>query len=279
MQLVKISILLLIGIFCLSSCQKDGVFNPKKKISKISIQIEGEKEIVVTEVWTWDKDKLMGNGYAKFEYDGEQLSKIVLNPYTYTKCIYKGNKLDKMETYSTYGSYNTLVSANIFEYKGSKMSKIIVEDYSPNNKSTEVKTINPLQFVLPQQLSEGIMEHIQMEKDEKGTSSYTISLTWNKDNIEKMVTEKKSNGTLITQTKAYTYDNKKNPFYGLLYPNPTSSKNNVIKETSTSSEGKTQYTESVYSYTYKDNYPIERKTTINTAIGPYTLIQYYEYLK
>ena len=284
-QLVKISILLLIGVFCLSSCQKDGVFNPKKKISKIYVQEEGEDEKVLSESWTWNKDKLVridmdyGNS-IQFEYDGKQLSKIVLDPHNYTKCIYQGNKLDKMETYSTYFSSTVLVSVNTFKYSRDKISRIIVEDYNIDINPTEVKTINPLRFVLPQQLSEKVMEHLQMRKDgKKGTSTYNISLIWKGDNLEKMITYVETEGGIMENVQTYTYDNKNSPLYGLLYPIPVSSKNNVIKETYTPYQSDLEGAEFAYSYTYEDNYPKERKATINTDGVPYTLIQFYEYLK
>ena len=280
-QLLKISTILLIGIFCLSSCEKDGVFNPKKKISKIYVQYDGDaKELA--ETWTWDKDKLvqidLKNGLfnipIKFEYDGKQLSKINIGENLYTKCIYKGAKLDKMETYLE----NTLASVNTFEYKGGKISKITATIYPIMLiKSNETKMVNVLRFVLPQQFSGNMEQLSQNKNDEKGSeTTLTSLLTWKGNNVEKMVSEENPHGTLLTRTVTYTYDNKKSPLYGLLYSSSVSSENNVTKETINTAGN---IIEHIYSYTYEDNYPKEAKEITILGGEKYTTAYYYEYVK
>ena len=216
----------------------------------------------------------LDNILVTFEYDGKQLSKINIGNWFQTKCIYKGGKIDKMET--RLGTL--LASVNTFEYKGGKISKIIAETYPVMSiKSEEAKRVNILRFVLPQQFSEGIMK--EMSQSQKGeqdaTTIVTTLLTWKGNNVEKM---ENFEGELLISTQTFTYDDKKNPVYGALHNSLASSENNTTKETivahNTGWEITPKY-EYVYSYTYEGNYP----KTVTQTTGLYSITQHYEYLK
>src|SRR5574344_1096037 len=76
-------VLLLIAALCviLSACTKEGVYNPKEKISRIFYQSSNSNGKNLQESWTWDKNLLSKivdeNGdFRNFEYDGKQLKTV-----------------------------------------------------------------------------------------------------------------------------------------------------------------------------------------------------------
>ena len=95
-------------VFAFSSCEKDGVYNPSKKISKIYTQGTGGQKYL-SQVWSWDKNKLAkvehywGNtfGYSStYVYDKNRLSEIRDSDGDYLKIEYSGSNYDKATFYS-----------------------------------------------------------------------------------------------------------------------------------------------------------------------------------
>ncbi|MBP5728020.1 MAG: hypothetical protein J6Y48_13195, partial [Clostridia bacterium] len=139
-----------------TSCKKDGVYNPKQKISRIYRQGSGqntEKQLV--ELWNWDGKKLSSityydrsgemEGTEKFSYDGKRLSRIdYISDFgdgSYLLFTYDGRKLDKVEVYAL----GNLVGTLKYTYDGNKISKMdgtdmyIEEDYDDYAVQTRVK--------------------------------------------------------------------------------------------------------------------------------------------
>ena len=116
-------------------CKKDGIYNPKKKISKITYIRQyndptyGQGDDTATEVWKWDKNKLKQIvHYAwveNFVYDKNgrllRIENIDYDEYIWFE--YEGNKLIKASMYDG-GTAET--SEFDLEYNGKKLSKITV---------------------------------------------------------------------------------------------------------------------------------------------------------
>ena len=274
------------GMF--SACKKDGVYNPKKKISKIYEQNDnGEKEL--SETWTWDGNKLARIDYANgnfnvFEYEKDRLINITDRNGNYQKYVYDGSKIDKIQEWSKDGS--VLYMEYKFEYKGNKISKITTEssidfgDFDDMYMETSSKSqkSNALRFVLPEQIADIASTELKNNlKSQKalGTISITMELTWKGNNIEKATL---TNSTLnIPISTQFTYDNKSNPMYGFLTGETvgTTSKNNPKKVTITIAG--MPMAEQNYSYEYDGNFPTKITATQTSDAETETSVGYIEY--
>ncbi len=269
-----------------TSCKKDGVYNPKKKISKIFHQYSGSDK-QLSETWTWNKNQLskidyQSGNYEIFEYDKKQISKIIDNDGNYQKFTYDGSKINKIEYYYN----NTLSSAYKFEHKGNKISKITMEeydyddydDYESTSKSIKSSKRNILRFILPGQSCENIEKSLSQKKSRKAMETYTttLKLTWDGNNVEEVVLGQSSDDEFYSETYKYTYDKKKNPFDGLLSMVEGSlSKNNVTKLTMTGTGNDSWEYE--YSYSYDGDFPKEETEVYREGSYTSTHMTYYEY--
>jgi hypothetical protein len=269
--------------FGFTSCKKDGVYNPKKKISKIFKQSGGSK--ILAETWTWDKNRVSkieytNGSYQKFEYEKKQMSKILSSSGDYAKLVYDGSKINKIESYVN----NTLSSSYKFEHKGNKISKVTVERYytiGTNNAKLATNETNILRFILPEEISEDIAAFNLEKKNRKATGTYTVTykITWKGDNIEEMVLESLADDKIYTETYKFTYDKKKNPTCGLLTYSGIDpvghSKNNVTKTAATNSNN--IFWDYEFSYTYDRNYPKEVTRVYRSGSRTTTDVTFYEY--
>jgi len=287
-----------IMLISFTSCQKDGEYNPKKKISRIFYEEPGEGKYL-GETFIWDKNLLskidFGEGdFLLFEYDKKRVSRVVSSDGgTMIKFTYDGSNYDKVEETSNYGwggfsfTYHTVYK---FSYKGNKIDKISVTETStstiPDFKGKIEKPnrkFNPMQLVLPELTCKSIA-NVQSKKIAKGTNSntstYTVFFTWKGNNVEKQVTEFiEEDGEIYTETFTATYDNKNNPFRGFPFMEEwgggdTNSKNNVTKIVYVASDGDSG--EIQYTYKYDKNFPTER---IITLMGIDVVTVSYEYVK
>jgi hypothetical protein len=132
------------------------------------------------------------------------------------------------------------------------------------------KMSKSLRFLLPGQASETMLKYSNRHKNQKAQRIiYSITYTWKGDNVEKEVWESTGeDGNVDVETYIYTYDKKKNPYYGLFADGDevdvsNLSKNNItavtlsyynydniLVETSISSD-----------YVYKDNFPTQCSST------------------
>ncbi|NLJ83243.1 MAG: hypothetical protein GX330_08985, partial [Bacteroidales bacterium] len=130
-----------------TSCNKEGVYKPSKKISKIYEEEDGEK--VLSQTWTWDGNKLQmisygkdGDEYEVFEYNKGQIAKTI--EYRagaergYTEFTYNKSLLEKIEVYYRGKKEQTV----IVEHDKKKISRLIITDHSENydegvHKSTD----------------------------------------------------------------------------------------------------------------------------------------------
>lgn len=296
-------LLCVIALISFTSCKKDGVYNPKKKIKYIFFESSGNSGKELEQTWTWDKNKLSkidyGAGlYFRFNYDGKRVSEIINSNGGTTTFSYDGSKYDKIvnkyisiydEDWYTYTYTSTTIYQ--FEYDGNKAEKVTITnnweskmefDYKGGaSKKINKKEIDPMQFILPEHTCKNIAK-IQAKqrkntKSDSGSDTYTISYTWKGNNIEKEVWEYLEDGAIFTETHTLTYDNKKNPFYGLFTENESNlmgfSKNNPTKITYIDSDN--DYEAIDLNYKYDGNFPIE--CVMKEEGGNHFYTRYYEY--
>lgn len=303
-------------LLSMTSCNKhkDGVFNPKQKISAIYYSDRLQNSWYNSDTYTWedrDPDITPLHKDQEWIWDGKLLQQIrhydtdgtIDATETFT---YDGKKLVRAEYKNNegYGQYSTyeydgkeLTSAKsygsdgllrcIFELTHSDKKitdiKMTEYDYDKNVTDRAKRQLLSLRSILPMgQIGEKCIADCEARLKTKAASTYItrISLTWTENNITR-ITYKWSDGD--TDTYDYTYDNKKNPYYGFLsyYAEESilapyySSENNVLTDDPS-------YPPYVYEYD-KNDYPTSCVYTYSYSSDTYryksTSTTTYEYLK
>lgn len=296
-------------IFSFNACKKDGVYNPSKKVSKIYTEVylyDSADNIIgsvpmLSENYTWDKNRLKE---LDCYYEGEQDYKEIF--------VYDGKRLVRID-YVDPDYISEIEQQIIFSYEGSKLHKATFLDdgdieeeveyiYDKNKISEMIYTmysglsLNILE-PLKQLLDPNMVEVLSLDKEmlacmeaknglthKAGGRTAKIELEWEKDNISRLQVTNGSSRTSV----AFTYDNKKNPFYsrpmeiietmvdpeyGLL--SVFCNKNNIVQMESTSPMGLTR-TVSI-EYEYDGSYPVKQTITPPHADPDDIIIKHIEY--
>lgn len=235
-----------------TSCEKEGQYVPKQKISEIKHVRYHELPDGTTisnnehEVWTWNGKVLSYIDYynAKEERTGTTLfrydkdNRIVEINYgsTTAKFDYDDNVIDEIEVVNENGS---TVGKFDLEHKGKTVISIDVT--LNDSKSMASLPFNPLSFFMPENAADKVLE----SSCAKGTTH--VVLTWTGKNVTAM----ELSGSYNISYK-WTYDDKNNPYKGLfdmegLNMDVIFSANNVVRQVLT--EGGSTYT-TEYTYTY-----------------------------
>lgn len=297
----------------ISSCNKEGVFNPKKKISKIytsnSYTINGNtttSDKTLSEEWTWNKNntlaKIDAHGFYEttetYTYDKKRVTRIDgvatntsgitgggTSSYTY-HIEFKYNSKELSE--ASYYDGNELQTKLTFTHQNGKISKIELFEMNLENMD---KNIKALHSILPEHLYsnlEKMYKNRLSKSNTKGDASIIYEFTWDKNNISKAVCTAQWVEGYEKDIMEYKYDNYSNPFYGYLSPEMGEysgadyfSKNNITQIT-------TQYQTSFdndkgdtnienFNYTYEGKYPVTCSHTSSYYGGSYTTTTEYEY--
>ena len=223
MKKINLSIITLLVIamtIVFASCTKDGIYKPKKKISKIyeTVQTDPNPTKELKETWTWNGKLLSmidyGDGeFAKFLYTKKQLSSIEgMDSRIEVNYDEKGKYIDNFKVYSD----NELRATYTFEHGDKHLLTGYTIEYEGGlfNRNSARLVENVFRFLAPEIASEGADEYVQIATSNlKGKEKYTVTLTYDGKNvIEKVV----NNGD-EKYTYTYTYTEYLNPFYGLLY--------------------------------------------------------------
>ena len=290
-----------------TSCEKDGQYKPKERISKVYRSYSSEKRLACT--WTWNDDKLSRIDYytpngeqiwsENFYYDNKNRIEKVEVPETneIVEYKYEGNKLAGL---SYYCEEDLVQTASISYGKGkmSKMDMIVYDTRYPEKSRLSL---------IPKEIKNAISP-----KNSNIDYAVTVELTWDGDNISQNKITSTTSGTgagfngdyytyeysrTATVEYNYTYDNKINPLKGLWNLNSMIdeeyvisvhlfSKNNMTSSTYTFTETETNittgetetdsYTHGInYSIAYDGKYPTE---IMETEQGDsFTITTYYEY--
>lgn len=274
---MKKTFVLMIAVFAMvvafTSCEKEGQYMPKKKISRIvythSHKI-GDLTISTTESekWVWGGDVL--NYIDIYNSDGDRTNTLIFrydddkrieevedNDYS-VKYDYDDGHLDEIVILNKLSG--KLLKKMEFGYKGSKLETI---DVTTDSKGSKPLSFNPLRFVIPDEVAEMMLSNDAT----KGTVRYTV--TWAGKNISGIT----SDGSDRNYVK-WTYDEMVNPFKGFFNTtygiDEMYSANNAVRE-EYSSDGKVTVTD--YSYEYNGKYPtkVQYQTESSTLVPGYTL--------
>lgn len=245
--------------FMASSCQKEGQFNPSKKIKSAVIEklnVDDNMEISRKITYKWDNnlliDEVIDDGRnvisSRFTYDSKKrISEINTSDKYRLVYTYNGNKITTIEQFYD----GTLDRTYVFNHDGFGYITSIDVTVS-RHKGTEVYdncSINPL-FFLPTEIANDIQT--TMLKYKANDLFYAFVYDQN-NNVEQMQ---------INQViYKYKYDNKKNPFYGFYDVLSIDfdwifAKHNVIERTATFQDDPDDKQILKYEYTYSGNFPL-----------------------
>lgn len=294
-NLIKLLPIAIALLFLATSCEKEGVYNPKQKIAHLYATQTTTQNGVTTTIdkylwqnWNWDKNLLTSIDYympdgslwytESYQYDNQkrliEISSTQDSKYAIT---YDGKHLSHIDCF-----YESELGQQIdFFYDGSLLTEIKSTIFEDKGKSARLLPA-VLQFIpnLPEQAANHILAKINSTKSGNMISTYKIE--WAGKNISKITEDMSSDYFSFTVISEYTYDNKRNPFKNLFSTtfNELYNANNVVKDSSIQTYSLSDdvfhsYTE--YQYTYEGDYPTS-KTYLNNG-NTYTIArtEYYEY--
>jgi len=278
----KLVCILAIGALVLgfSSCKKEGQYMPKKKITQIVdnsvITVAGQSVTNTTKQnWVWGGSVLSNIDYFDnadnnvlsvfFNYDSDnRISEITTTSHESFKYTYEGKYLNKIEYYRN----ENFICTYVFSRDNKKIIEVIL---SNPTKSAITMDVNPFMFILPESAAKSIAKTSAKAND----GTITFKITWDGKNVTEVSAE--INGK--TQSYKWSYDNKINPFAGLLIPAMYSyseqlSQNNVIEEIENLGNGPKTTT---YTYEYEGKYPVRRyyTETVNESTRNATRMYFY----
>jgi len=290
------------------SCQKDGVYKPKKKIAKVynewttttvTTDSDGSRTVTnvqnpfVAEEWTWG-DKTLNSVMHK-DKDGKVTSTV---NYTYDdKNRLAGSTCGSEKAEYVYNDDKKLQSIKITDSDDPDYSVVIEITYA-DKLPASVKTVRSYSFkslsafaksVIPSYISEAI-EADQMRTKTTVSYTYNTTIEWDGKNISQVVTTGE-NG--YKYTTAYEYDGKTNPYKGMYSDMEDDfdiaySKNNIVKKTVSRVNGnETRTVVTEYAYEYDGKMPSKITYTEEeeeTVLGvnyksTYVHVTTYEYTK
>ena len=271
------------------SCQKDGVYNPSKKISKIITTYQyDDYSYSYSEVWKWGKKTLDQisdydsegelDGITYFTYDKNRLSRVQSGSSSYLEYHYDGSKLATADHYSGGSLYRTYT----FTHTNGNITKI--EDQRYSNWKSDVDKYDALELVLGKDLAQIVNKSVQKhdaKNGSKGTSKYVYDLTWKNGNVIKVEISEETDPTW-KETLDAEYDTYNNPLCGYFWNGASGavnhSKNNIVKVTYTETElNEIDIDTYTYQYTYDGKYPKTRRVIYSD--GDSGAQQTYEYTK
>lgn len=266
--------------------------NSKKKLAKIYTQASGSEK-KLHETWSWNGEKLSeivttwvnDRQVTTFEYNGNQVSKITYcysfqyenePPNEYIDfCVftYEGSKYKNIEVYSIEDGEDYLSGIISIEYSGNKISKMYFTETEYLTKSKRANSFSKLlRFVIPETTCRTLEQNIEKSFETKSEHMDSVNFIWEGDNVVKEIWET----AYYSDTISYTYDNKKNPYYGILLNQDSDefsigfSKNNIVKIVYDDDSSLFD----TYEYVYEGDYPIQK---ISRHDANHADIIYYEY--
>lgn len=289
-KLIAIAVLIIVTI---TSCYKEGVYLPEKKIVAVSVatttkivQNYGQRSestpVTVgpfrTEDWHWGKKLLesidfldtLGNivEQANFKYKGKHIVRIdnmsgdCYSEFTYDGKFYEKKVIGKIEWHK---NGEVVTTVELVRNDDGIVTQVEVTNTKDIANDVIIKGI--LSMVIPEPL---IVEDIVCQNGLKGSgqSVTTVKFTWTGNNITQMDQET-SGGSSRTYT--YTFDNKINPTKGLYefsdgWGFDMLNENNKL--TSTYMYHDKSYT-TTYEYDYVEDWPIMKTIKYTRVINEY----------
>jgi len=269
--------------FTLFNCQKEGVYQPSKKIKRIYVMYDSKK--VLSQEWSWNKNIMSKIEYfyintgklaysSTFKYNGSTISEIQDSDGYSTKFTYSGGKYEKVEYFNE--KLELRISLR-FTYTGTKVSSIEGQFYSSSKSSIDNYNQSYLTTIIPElRLTE---ENIGQLQTKGGVSIIKWNFEYDGNNVSKL--ERQEDAKIITYSYE-EYDKNINPYYHHVEVVNTSlnlflSKNNVLRQLIRDHEGTSTTVD--YTYIYDGKVPTEVQRKMNTGGNVTISTTYYEYVK
>ena len=268
-------VLLLCMTVCLLAlgCEKEGVYNPSKKIKRVYYSTSKH----LTQEWKWNKNQLQKIDYywnnsihytENFKYDDKnRITKIEdYDTGDYTTISYSDDGYNKIEYYWE----NILIISAAVKYENKKISRIDIVYYDCE-EDKNIKSDGFISNIIPKEIIERVNNH----KGTKGAYPVTVTFKYAGDNVSEMTSIEEG----YTANYSYeNYDKNLNPYFHALtdgFGMYCLSKNNVgrIIYRGTFSEGDTEMGTTDFEYTYDGKFPTE----VVQKIGTSRYVNYYEY--
>ena len=284
------SVVVLLAVLVLASmtsCKKEGVYTPTKKIQRVyASSFYASKHVV--ESWDWDDNLLESIDYyyssgtlyrtEDFTYDGNRLIRV--DDYAglcYTTYEYDGSHLKSSNFYRR----NNLEIAASYTYSENKLSQMVITYYNHLKGGQSEFAYLPFSAELNKAIDKCFAK-ASADNMEKRVMTLTLQFTWDGENIIKIVSKEDN----TTVTIGLQYDNKKNPLQGFhclksemtdeYNPAGIHSKNNITAMVFYYSSG----SDVLITYTYQydtDGYPTMVLEQNSTDLFNYQNTTYYEY--
>lgn len=288
MKKIIVVIIVILSLFTFNRCQKEDVYNPKKRLISIFDYTQTVKSPYVSFIYdedeTIEKAIFFDNSSFTFEYtEDQQVSKIsgYANnlPYGYVMMEYLDKKLSKVSYYNNPGKLfqmDTFFRQNgtIYGYKSYITSTIGKSQLTENCDSRLFHT-----FMHPHS-SKNIEKILTQAKCGLVQVSHT-NVAYSDKNITQIETVYNNGFTTVYK---FTYDKMKNPLYGLPFalveyfslpssPLASYSKNNFITSSYSEHYGTPTSNETMVNYDLvyqKNDYP----THIYATVGHQTFLRW-----
>jgi len=261
-------------------CDKEGVYNPSKKIRRISEQRQGEMKQLMQE-WTWDNNLLSKIDYFEnnqpsytenLKYDSKnRIVKVEDYKYgDYYTITYKDNLISKVE----YFWDNIMEESFFYTYENKKISKIVFTAYEVKKS---VKRDSFISLLIPKEIGMRINDIKEKSMNKGGSLIITIKFSYEGNNV--------SNMEIMSEGEVYNYsyeqyDKKLNPFYNSFSPGGgmNLSKNNPGKEILRYHDDEfSLLITTEFDYTYDGNYPTEVVERYTIGSVNFRNTTFYEY--
>jgi len=278
--------------FCLIflGCEKEGVYNPDKKIKRVYTQEDSYKEL--KSEWTWEKNLLKKIEYywggstpeydERYVYEKNQLIRVDLSFGYYWKVSYKNNLYDKVELLTPEGMSFLSVK---FTYEKKKISEINLTFFDYDDYIANIPSGGFMSGLFSPELMQGMQKMASKSKSKADSYTYKISFTYDKNNIKERVLGYTEPGYSWKFTyKFEKYDNKTNPLYRF-YTQPyvgegsfesfVGSKNNPLEIIVIEEDG--DYYSDRWTITYDYSYDGKFPTEVIRREDSWRTTTFYEY--
>ena len=303
---------LLAAVLLLSACgEKEGIFNPGRKLSGVETTLTSIKHVRANETdewvydtthiytngeqWTWADNHLANIRYGsdandellQFEYDGDRVIRITEQRRDLRiEVKYDGRKVDSIIMYSE--DYE--VCRATFSHRHGKVSCIEESEFEPmldGDAKALFRRVVGMDMIDESTASVGDRA-AQATKDnapnEQWWRTRWLDLEWDGDNIATAKLYEDSHNEPAATVYTYTYDNAHNPYAGMTFMGLTGDSpvgqtgrlnaNNVVCCKRTHSTSSHTLVEE-YTYTYSDGWPVSRT---HVEVLSYYLPAFHKYM-
>ena len=251
MKKTSFLVMALAALCLFAACsEKEGVYNPKKKIANIyksGVTIHSSLDEstglwysdtvtvakYLSEAWTWDGKKLTKVTFYEqnasnevedvinFSYDGKQMVRAE-GDGDYMTFSYNGKELKSCAMYDKENTAAPIAQFD-FVYKDGKVVEIKVTGEGIELDKVSARRLEQVVFreILPtfEQADMAIakISNTMRTNGAKAGMTIPVKLTWDGDNVSKMETSMTMMGMTMNAEVSFTYDNKNNPYQHFLF--------------------------------------------------------------